>query len=101
MNRRSAVVTTVVVFKRLDELLEVELLVYLNDKMILGVNSLRCSVVNWKRMESLLWQSSGSRIMSLLKPDVRAILPRQHVPLRPRPFNSPIPPPLTGPCVDP
>ena len=34
MNRRSAVVPTVVVLKRLYELLEVELLVYLDQKVI-------------------------------------------------------------------
>ena len=88
MNRRSAVVTTVVVFKRLDELLEVELLVYLDEKVIWDVNSLGRFVVNWQRMESLMWRSSGSRIVSLLKPDVRAILRRQHVPLRSRLFQQ-------------
>ena len=36
MDRRSAVVPAIIVFKRLDELLEVELLVYL-DQEVIGV----------------------------------------------------------------
>ncbi len=54
MNRRSVAVTTVVVFKRLDDPLGVELFVYLDEKVIWDVNSLGRFVVSWKRMKSLM-----------------------------------------------
>ena len=84
----SVIDATVVGFHWLDELLEIELLVSLDQKM-LGINEVTHPLggeLEQRRVSAVAVH--GSSILSLLSPDVRAILRRQHVPLQPRLFQQ-------------
>ena len=88
MGGGSAVVATVVAFKRLDELLEVELLVY-PDEEVIGVYEISetlCRELKQCGVSAVAVQWIEHRLAPML--DVRAILRRQHVPLQPRLFQQ-------------